>query len=396
VHASESAEIRDIAPGLWIWRLDQPSWEPGFDWPPTVTSTVVESRGEVALLDPLAPPDGDPVWQRLDAAPPTLVVVLKPDHVRDVDRFVERYGCRAFGPALFWPTDVPRTELEPIDPDIELPGGLRTLDDGRRRLETPVWLPVQRALVFADGLTAPEGELQVWFSRHHVEAVLPALRRMLELPFEHVIVSHGEPVHDRAAFARALERPPWSEDEAAVLARAVPALGLAPRPVLRGEQVLLRPLEPHDVEPVAELQRQPSVARWWGEPDLSDLRAKTRGAPDEAVFAIEESGALAGLIQYYEENEPDFRHVGIDLFLGDEHQGRGLGTDAVRTLARYLIDERGHHRLTIDPAADNAAAIRCYEKVGFRCVGVMREYWRDPSGMWRDGVLLDLLAAELR
>src|SRR3954468_11546014 len=114
-----TAEIREIVPGLWIWRLDQPSWQPGFDWPPTVTSTVVESRGEVALLDPLAPPDGDPVWRRLDAAPPTLVVVLKPDHVRDVDRFVERYGCRAFGPGLFRPT--PRPAARPPGPSSGRP-----------------------------------------------------------------------------------------------------------------------------------------------------------------------------------------------------------------------------------------------------------------------------------
>jgi RimJ/RimL family protein N-acetyltransferase len=395
VRASEGAEIRDLAPGLWIWRLDQPSWRPGFDWPPTVTSTVVESRGEVALLDALAPPDGDPVWQRLDAAPPTLVVVLKPDHVRDVDRFVERYGCRAFGPSLFWPTDVPSTELEPIEPDLELPGGLRTLDDRRRRLETPVWLPDHKTLVFADGLTAPDGELQVWYSRRHAEEVLPALRRMLELPFERVIVSHGEPVHDRAAFERALERPPWSEAETVVgLPEAAP-LGLLPRPVLRGEHVLLRPLEPRDVDVLAEIQRQPSVVRWWGEPDLADLRAKARGTSDEAGLAIEHGGELVGLIQYHEENEPDFRHAGIDLFIADAHQGRELGTDAVRTLARYLVRERGHHRLTIDPAADNAAAIRCYEKVGFRRVGVMRRYWRDTEGAWRDGLLLDLLAGEL-
>lgn len=38
---------------------------------------------------------------------------------------------------------------------------------------------------------------------------LPALRKMLDLPFERVIVSHGEPVHTRAAFERALEAPPW-------------------------------------------------------------------------------------------------------------------------------------------------------------------------------------------
>jgi RimJ/RimL family protein N-acetyltransferase len=77
------------------------------------------------------------------------------------------------------------------------------------------------------------------------------------------------------------------------------------------------------------------------------------------------------------------------------HQGRGLGTDAIRTLARYLIEERGHHRLTIDPAADNAVAIRAYEKVGFRPVGVLRAYWRSPDGTWRDGLLMDLLASEL-
>jgi hypothetical protein len=42
------------------------------------------------------------------------------------------------------------------------------------------------------------------------ERALPALRAVLELPFEHVIVSHGEPVHDRADYERALARPPWT------------------------------------------------------------------------------------------------------------------------------------------------------------------------------------------
>jgi glyoxylase-like metal-dependent hydrolase (beta-lactamase superfamily II) len=203
-------ELRDVAPGLWLWRVDHPDWEPGLDWEREVTSTCVESGGEVALLDPLAPPDeATEVWARLDARPPTLVVVLKPDHVRDVDLFVRRYGARAFGPSLFWRHDVPETDLEPIEPDSELPGGLVALYDGRGRNETPLWLPKQRALVFADGLTAPEGELRVWATPWHEERVLPALRALLELPFEQVIVSHGEPVHDRAAYERALELPPW-------------------------------------------------------------------------------------------------------------------------------------------------------------------------------------------
>jgi hypothetical protein len=207
---AETYELRDVAPGLWLWRVEHPDWKPGLEWQPLVASTVVESRSEVALLDPLAPPDDTrAVWERLDAKPPTMVVVLKPDHVRDVDLFVRRYGARAFGPDVFSRGDAPETELELVLPGWELPGGLVALYDGRGRNETPLWLPEQRALVFADGLTAPEGELLVWGTPWHEKRVLPALRELLELPFEHVIVSHGEPVHDRAAFERALELPPY-------------------------------------------------------------------------------------------------------------------------------------------------------------------------------------------
>lgn len=199
-----------MASGLWVWRSDHPDWRPGLGWAPTVTSTCVESGGEVVVLDALAPPGvGAEVWARLDARPPTLAVVLKPDHVRDVDLFVTRYGARAFGPDVFHRGDVPETELEWIGPGSELPGGLLALHDGRGRNETPLWLPEQRALVFADALTAPEGELLVWSTPWHEERVLPALRALLDLPFEHVIVSHGEPLHDRAAFERALELEPW-------------------------------------------------------------------------------------------------------------------------------------------------------------------------------------------
>jgi aminoglycoside 6'-N-acetyltransferase len=165
--------------------------------------------------------------------------------------------------------------------------------------------------------------------------------------------------------------------------------------LLRGRKVVLRPLRAEDVERVAEIQAEPGVARWWGLPDEAELRRQAEGRSEEKAFAIETEGKIVGLIQYVEENEPDFRRAGIDVFLAERAQGRGLGTDAVRTLARYLIEERGHHRLTIDPAADNAAAIGAYEKVGFRPVGVMREYWRSPDGTWRDGLLMDLLARDL-
>jgi hypothetical protein len=204
-----STTLVDVAPGLWIWRVEYPDWTPAAGWPRTVTSTCVESAGEVIVLDALAPPDdATEVWARLDGRPPTMAVVLKPDHVRDVDLFVRRYGVRAFGPWLFWRTNIPETELEPIEPGSELPGGLLALYDGRGRNETPMWLPEQRALVFADALTAPEGELRVWATPQE-ERALPALRALLDLPFEHVIVAHGDPVHDRAAYERALDLPTW-------------------------------------------------------------------------------------------------------------------------------------------------------------------------------------------
>jgi glyoxylase-like metal-dependent hydrolase (beta-lactamase superfamily II) len=204
-------EIRDVAPGLWLWRQAHPDWRPGLAWEPQVSSFCVESRGEVLVLDALEPQDGS-VWERLDARPPTVAVVLKPDHVRDVDLFVRRYNARAFGPIRYFKSSVPETDLVEVLPDDELPGGLLALDDGRRRHETPLYLPEQRALVFADGLTAPEGVLRVWHARRYEQQVLPALRAMLELPFDHVLVSHGDPVHDRAEFERALEREPWEAE----------------------------------------------------------------------------------------------------------------------------------------------------------------------------------------
>jgi hypothetical protein len=208
-----TVEVRDVAPGLWLWRQPHWEWREGVDWEPEVASFVVESEGEVILLDPLAPPpDARAVWDRLEATPPTRIAILKPDHVRDVDLFVHWYRLPAHGPWLFWPGDVPKTELRPLRAGQAVPGGLQALDDGRGSMETPLYLPAQRAIVFADGMTAPGGILRPWWSpvwdRMH-----GALRGMLELPFEHVLVSHGEPVHDRAEFEAALDREPWSRPD---------------------------------------------------------------------------------------------------------------------------------------------------------------------------------------
>ena len=87
-----SVEIRDVAPGLWLWRQPHSGWQEGYDWEPEVTSVAVRSRGVSLVLDPLAPaPGARDAWDRLEELRPEAVVVLKPDHVRDVDLFVRWY-----------------------------------------------------------------------------------------------------------------------------------------------------------------------------------------------------------------------------------------------------------------------------------------------------------------
>ena len=155
--------------------------------------------------------------------------------------------------------------------------------------------------------------------------------------------------------------------------------------------MVLRPLRTGDEDELRRIHATPEVARWWDLPDA----AFPWDEPESTRLTIEVDGAVAGLIQFSEELEPKYRHAGIDLFLDPALHGRGLGTEAVRRVVRHLIDDRGHHRITIDPAAANAAAIRAYEKAGFRQVGVMRRYERDADGAgWHDGVLMELLADE--
>ncbi len=179
--------------------------------------------------------------------------------------------------------------------------------------------------------------------------------------------------------------------------------GTPPAPTLHGTAVVLRPAGAEDLPTLVDILDEPGVAAWWGQGDVvrwwrdgdaTRVRESLLGS-DGRAFAIVVDGVVAGLVQWWEEDDPDYRHAGIDIFLGSDHQGRGLGVDAVRTMARHLLEDRGHHRLTIDPAAANARAIAAYRRVGFRPVGVMRRYERTPEGGWRDGLLMDLLAGEL-
>ena len=164
-------------------------------------------------------------------------------------------------------------------------------------------------------------------------------------------------------------------------------------PVLHGERVTLRPIGEGDLEPLAEMIREPSVAAWWGESDEPERLCENLRM-DGAAWAIELDGELAGWIGFTEETEPEYRSVGLDISLSSRFQGQGIGPDALRAAIRWFADERGHHRFTIDPNARNERAIRAYSSIGFRPIGITRRS-ELVGGEWTDGLLMDLLIEEL-
>jgi aminoglycoside 6'-N-acetyltransferase len=172
-------------------------------------------------------------------------------------------------------------------------------------------------------------------------------------------------------------------------------LAVMSMPVLHGDRLTLRPLRDVDLDGLVAIVAEPGVREWWGPADDEErLRADFRN--DGNAFAIEVDGALAGWLGITEEAEPGYGHAGLDIALSSGYQGRGLGPEALRTVIRWLVGTRGHHRFTIDPALANHRAIRAYSSVGFRRVGVLRRYERGADGVWHDNLLMDLLADELQ
>jgi aminoglycoside 6'-N-acetyltransferase len=159
--------------------------------------------------------------------------------------------------------------------------------------------------------------------------------------------------------------------------------------ILRGERLTLRLPRDGDAEALTAILAEPDIARWWGTNDVERVRGEL-----EACFVIVIDDAPAGWVLFYEETEPGYRHVALDIMLATSAQGQRYGRDALRLVIRHF-SELGHHRFTIDPAVDNERAIRCYTSVGFKPVGVMRDYERVDNGPWHDGLLMDLLTREL-
>ncbi len=167
-------------------------------------------------------------------------------------------------------------------------------------------------------------------------------------------------------------------------------------PIVHGERVTMRLLTEGDLARLLEIVHQPGVAEWWPGYDMERLRGDTIDDEGSTSLAIELDGEFVGLVIYTEQRDPYYKSAGIDITLDATCVGQGLGGDTLRTIARYLFEERGHHRLTIDPSLANERAIAVYKKVGFRPIGVARQYEKGADGSFHDNLLMDMLVGELR
>jgi AacA4 family aminoglycoside N(6')-acetyltransferase len=147
--------------------------------------------------------------------------------------------------------------------------------------------------------------------------------------------------------------------------------------------ITFRPLTKHDLPMLYEWLTRPHVAEWWGDQGtFADLEAEYGPLTDEQastrVYIALLDGEPLGFIQSYvamgsgdgwweDERDPGVR--GIDQFLANEDQlNRGLGTAMVRAFVEQLFRDPAVTHIQTDPAPDNARAVRCYEKAGFRAV----------------------------
>lgn len=171
-------------------------------------------------------------------------------------------------------------------------------------------------------------------------------------------------------------------------------------PELRTPHLLLRTPRPEDGAPLTAILQEPAVARFWSGYDAARVEAELLQQHDDTtvltIESLEGPGQVLGAIQYSQNSDEEYRQAGIDLFLATRHHGRGLGSEAIRAVLDHLFDTLGHHRVTIDPSVANVRAIRTYERLGFRVVGLLRQYERGADGTYHDGLLMELLACDYR
>jgi hypothetical protein len=220
-----AAEPQKLAEGLWRWTAQHPEWHPG-EFGREVASFAIRAGDDTLLIDPLLPPDPSGVLalidEQLDGRLSILITI--PYHVRSSEAIRRHFRRRA--ETTIWGHPACRKRLREqagfreLQPGDELPAGVSAHAIGKpRRHEMPLLIPSHEALVFGDAVAEVDGELRVWsdrridddVTRFYRERFNPTLELLLELDFDRVLVTHGQPVmrDGKRELAKALRAEPW-------------------------------------------------------------------------------------------------------------------------------------------------------------------------------------------
>ena len=215
-----------LARGLWRWTARHPEWHPG-EFGREVASFALQTGDDTLLIDPLLPPEPEPVLELIEGTlrDRLTILITIPYHVRSSEdlrrRFQRHVKTTIRGHALCAKRLSAQTGFKPLEAGDELPAGVSAHAIGRpRRSELPLYLPSHRALAFGDAVVERGGKLYVWsygrpldarVERFFRERFNPTLKPLLELDVERVLVTHGEPVlrDGRRELRAALRRKPW-------------------------------------------------------------------------------------------------------------------------------------------------------------------------------------------
>jgi hypothetical protein len=214
-----------LARDLWRWTARHPEWHPG-EFGSEVACFALRAGDDTVLIDPLLPPDPDPVLGLIEdnLGDRLSILITIPYHVRSSEEIWRRFRKRAKTAIHGHPACAKRlaetSGFRKLDPETELPAGITAHAIGKpRRHETPFHVPSHSALVFGDAVAEVDGRLVVWATakvdanveRFHRERFNPTLEPLLELDFERVLVTHGRPIRrgGRAALRDALRSRPW-------------------------------------------------------------------------------------------------------------------------------------------------------------------------------------------
>lgn len=159
-----------------------------------------------------------------------------------------------------------------------------------------------------------------------------------------------------------------------------------------GPLVSLRAPVQSDLEPLLEILLEPEVAFWWVGYTRERVQAEFIEAP-ETTRVIEVDGECVGALYVLRGEDVEYPTTVMHLFIATRVRGRRIGEETLALAIRHEF-ANGISRVTLDPNENNDGAIRSYERLGFKRIGVLRDYQVRPSGELEGAMFLDLTRSD--